>query len=348
MDNLEQPCKGSWIYSARNIKYDGNIVDCELCANNRQWIPNRLLFFPQFEYNNINGKFEWDNCTNGVIVNNYSHEHISKRYKAISIQRCLDNLTTDYDDWFAIQNKYINCVKDKCISISLFRKNVDNNFNEQYNVCFDTWNNKYYKSLIKNLDEYQMNDICVNLYLGNNLSDYIPELSKYKFLNIYLMKSESIGAQPGMLWRFMDITNKSYNTVFIADIDEHWNWVKIWDVNNNAKLSTCKPSDVIICTNPISPAYNFATIIGSHVMVKPNKFDYDIVDVMKGFISLCAKREKSINPYCFDDNEPITLWNYPIEKHEFGWGRKITVYGFDELFLKHVVYHNVYPSVRFI
>ena len=342
MDNLEQPCKGSWIYSARNIKYDGNIIDCELCAINGQWIRNRLLFFPQYEYNNINGKFEWDNCANGVTVNNRSHEHISKRYKAISIQRCLDNLTTDYDDWFEIQNKYINCVKDKCISVSLFRTNA--------NVNHDTWNNKYYYSLIKNLNYYQMDDICVNLYLGNNLSDYIPELSRYKFLNIYLMKSKSPEVQPGTLWRFMDITNKSYNKVFVADIDEHWNWVRVWDVNNNAKLSTCKPSDEFTNIDFNLSAYNFATIIASHIIVQPNKFNYDIVDVMKGFISLCAKREKSINPYCFDDDDPVTLtlWNYPVEGHEFGWGRKTTVYGFDEFFLKHVVYYDAYPSVRLI
>jgi hypothetical protein len=66
---------------------------------------------------------------------------------------------------------------------------------------------------------------------------------------------------------------------------------------------------------------------------------------MKGFISLCKEREKSKNPYCFDDNDPITYWNHPIGRHSFGWGRTITKYGFDEFFLKHVIYHNAYPNV---
>jgi hypothetical protein len=69
---------------------------------------------------------------------------------------------------------------------------------------------------------------------------------------------------------------------------------------------------------------------------------------MKGFICICKNREKSNNPYCFDDNSSITFWNQPVGEHAFGLGRIITIYGFDEFFLKHVIYYDVYPDIFFI
>ena len=107
MESEEQYCKGPWVHSARNIKYNVNILECELAAINGKWIKNKLQFFPQYEYINNNGRFEWDNCRNGVELNNYSHENICRRYKQINIQVCLDNLTNDYDNWFEIEKKYI-------------------------------------------------------------------------------------------------------------------------------------------------------------------------------------------------------------------------------------------------
>jgi hypothetical protein len=349
MSNFQQYCRGEWHNSAINIRYNENTLECELLSNDGIYIPNKLRFFHQYEYENKNGHFEWSNFKNNVEFNNISHDHISRRYKSVSIQNCLDNLNNDYNNWFEIENEYINCVKDKCISISLFSKNVDNNYDNEYHVDVDRWKTKYYDSLIKNLNNYNLDNMCVNLYLANNLSNYIPQLSKYTFLNIFVMKSDSIGAQPGTLWRFMDITNKSYKSVFIADIDENWNWVKMLDEKNyDYKLCTLKPNDNVICNDPYIPAYNFSTIIASHIMTKPDKFNYNIVDVIKGFINICKNRENSNNPCCFDDSDPITLWNQPVGDHKFGWGRIITRYGFDEFFLKHVIYYDVFPDIKFI
>jgi hypothetical protein len=342
-------CKGSWKLSSNNIKYTGNILDCNLRAINGDYIPNKIYFFPEYEYSNIDGKFEWNNCKNNVELNNTSHDHIKRRYKKITIKECLNNLTNEYDDWFEVEEKYINNIQEKCISISLFKKNSDNTYDNEYLVDENKWLNKYYNSLINNLKNFNLKNICINLYLANDLKNYISELIKFPFLNIFLMKSNSIGAQPGTLWRFMDITNKSYKKVFICDIDDNWDWIKIWNNKNyNYKLCTLKPKDKIISNNPYTPAYNFATIIGSHIMVNPNKFNYNIVDVIKGFITLCKNRENSKNPYCFNDNDKITFWNQPVFDHKLGWGRIITKYGFDEFFLKHVIYYDAYPDLKFI
>jgi hypothetical protein len=175
----------------------------------------------------------------------------------------------------------------------------------------------------------------------------MPSFLHYPFVNVFLMKSESIGAQPGMLWRFMDLTNQSYKTVFVADIDESWDWIDSFE-GSTAKVATLKPTEVLVSKTPYIPSYNFTTIIGSHVMTKPLKFNYNIVDVLKGFISLCKRREKSRNPCCFYDQDPITLWNHPVGDHRYGWGRLTTVYGFDELFMKHVLYYDAYPDIEFI
>lgn len=353
MDIFHKECRGSWKNSARNIKYDGNILHCELRSINGNYIQNKLQFFPQYEYHNIDGKFEWENCKNNVELNNISHEHIRRRFREITIKQCLDNLTNEYDDWFEIEKEYINRISKNCISISLFKKCSDNIYDNQYDVDHNKWKSKYYDSLINNFNNFnnlKLENMCVNLYLANNLECYIPELSKYSFLNIFLMKSESIGAQPGMLWRFMNITNKLYNSVFVVDIDENWGWVKKWQNEySHYKLCTLRPiEDVIISKVPYTPSYNFSIIIGSHVMVNPNKFNFKIVDVMKGFISLCKKREKTDKPNCFQDDDPITFWNQPVHDHKFGWGRIITKYGFDEFFLKHVIYYDAYPDIKFV
>jgi hypothetical protein len=341
-------CKGSWKASARNIKYNGRSIECELQNIKGEYVPNQMDFFPNFFYENIDGRFEWNQCKNGVEFNNLSHEHISRRYKEIKITHCLEYLTNEYDSWFHIEKKIIKCVKDRCISVSLFRKNANNLYENEYPVNAN-WKKKYYDSLIHNLNHFDDDRMCVNLYLARDLHVYISELSKYSFLNIFLMKSESIGAQPGTLWRFIDITNQDYQTVFLVDIDENWLWVKEYDEEiHTCKLTTIKNTDNVIGINPLTPAYNFPTILAGHSIVKPHRFSYNIVDVMKGFISLCKAREKSRNPYCFFDNDPITLWNQPVGYHKYGWGRLITVYGFDEFFLKHVVYHDAYPDIEFI
>jgi hypothetical protein len=338
-------CKGTWQNSARNIKYDQNKLTCELRNHHGEYIKNQLLFFPHYEYENVDGKFEWPNCRNGVELNHVSHDSISRRYKEVTIKQCLEHLTHEFDDWFAIDKSYVQSIKDQCISISLFRKNANNSYDHEFPVSAN-WKSKYYDELIRNLNEYDSNTICVNLYLAQDLSEYIPTFLKYKFLNLFLMKSSSIGAQPGALWRFREITNPSYQTVYLADIDETWEWV-FKTQESSHKLTTLLPADILISKDPYSPAYNFPTIMAGHAIYHPKKFNYNMVDVMKGFLSLCKKREKSKNPYGFND-DPITFWNQPIVGHELGWGRNRVKYGFDEFFLKHVVYYDAYPSVRFV
>ena len=52
-------CKGSWINSAKNVKYDGNLLECELSRFDGTWEKNKLTFSNEFEYSNVNGRFQW-------------------------------------------------------------------------------------------------------------------------------------------------------------------------------------------------------------------------------------------------------------------------------------------------
>ncbi len=337
--------RGSWMKSARNIKVEGHTLECELRNTKGEWIPNRIHMFP-YAYTNVDGKFEWQNFNNQVELNNTSHLHISRRYKRVTLQRCFENLTHEYDDWFEIDESHIQCKKDVCLSISLFNKNVNNTYEDEFPKS-DGWKTKYYDSLIRNLDSYEYTKMCINLYLANDLREHLHTFLKYPFVNVFIMKSSSIGAQPGMLWRLMDLTNQRYKKVFVADIDETWEWIEHFYPYSH-KICTVNQTDVLICNRPYTPAYNFATIIGSHIMSNPSKFKYEAVDAIKGFISLCKKREKSRRPWCFDDTDEITLWNNPVGINIYGWGRITTGYGFDELFLKHVIYYDAYPDFKFI
>ena len=69
-------CKGSWKDSAKNIRYNGDTVECELKAKNGNWIKNKLRFSPNYEYSNNDGNFEcynfkgtWKNSARNITYN---------------------------------------------------------------------------------------------------------------------------------------------------------------------------------------------------------------------------------------------------------------------------------------
>lgn len=285
---------------------------------------------------------------NNVKLNDISHEAILKRHKPVTIEECLKNKNDIFDEWFEIKKKIIQYEQKKCLSLSFFKKNVDNLFYNQYEVNNEYWYNKYVIKLFNNLDNFKHKDImCINIYLASDLEEeYLNKLLEYNFVNVYVMVSESIGAQPGMMWRFMDFTNKDYDSVYCLDIDHEWSFIDR-TLNNNNKLCTVKPADGKISNN----WYNFTTIMGGLVKTNPHKFNYNIIDIMKGFIIFSLKRQYiSKKPYLFYDDEKVNVWNKKEENniHSLGWGKLITVYGFDETFLKYVLYYDCYPDILFI
>lgn len=65
------------------------------------------------------------------------------------------------------------------------------------------------------------------------------------------MKSASVGATPGTLWRFMDISNRLYKAVYVLDIDEDWKSSRVLTEQvqkYNHKICTARPVDGLITT----------------------------------------------------------------------------------------------------
>ena len=84
------------------------------------------------------------------------------------------------------------------------------------------------------------------------------------------------------------MTNTSYESVYICDIDEPWDWVSTWYHRPSLgtyALCTLIPRDGLISKDPYSPCLNFATIIASHVRINPSAFRFDIADIMVGFVA---------------------------------------------------------------
>ena len=69
-------CKGSWKDSARNIIYNGDIVNCELRTKNGSWIKNSLKFLPKYKYSNNDGKFI---CKHYAIHDNDIYGEVNKK-----------------------------------------------------------------------------------------------------------------------------------------------------------------------------------------------------------------------------------------------------------------------------
>jgi hypothetical protein len=93
-------CKGSWKDSARNIKYNGDTVECELKAKNGNWIKNKLKFSEHYLYNNNDGKFTTDfiyifyQHNNNIIINKqtYTYVYQYKKQLLFNITRLLNDL----------------------------------------------------------------------------------------------------------------------------------------------------------------------------------------------------------------------------------------------------------------
>jgi len=62
--------KGSWIHSSRNVKYNGNKIECELKNYKGDWIKNEIIYSPDYEYDNIDGKFQcFDKTILFLVIN---------------------------------------------------------------------------------------------------------------------------------------------------------------------------------------------------------------------------------------------------------------------------------------
>ena len=91
---------------------------------------------------------------------------------------------------------------------------------------------------------------------------------------------------------------------------------------------------------PNSPAKNYATMMGGLTMSRPARWDFDSAAAMRGFMAFRRHMATTDRPWAYAENDTPNAYNQPIGGHTHGWGSHWFMYGFDERFLKHVVYYH--------
>jgi len=242
-----------------------------------------------------------------------------------------------------------------CISVSLFAQHVNNK--EPNNDIPDfkdensPWYKKYYESLIKFIADFNKSKYYpffkIRIYLENQLDFYIEDILKLSdHIEIYYMKYNSIGAQPGMLWRFLAFDDKTLNMVYSSDIDvDYYGHVmgsdkleKFFSSNKTmGRLFSYYNGYIIKHDDPESPI-NYAVCLGSMNAMRPNKLDINIKETIVNYILYRQYRTTTEKPCEEFDDRNTERFNKPVFDHYYGWGGHWTMYGFDEKFLKHTIF----------
>lgn len=175
----------------------------------------------------------------------------------------------------------------------------------------------------------------VRIYLANDLAFLIEDYFRhFTHVEVFLMESNSLAHSPGSMWRFLAFDDVNAEMVMIRDSDEvldatcekrakHWietPWTKgLFRDHNPAPYAIELESKDCIAYSPL-----VARVFGGKEIFKYINME----KAMKGFI---AQR------ITFPD-APRYERDAPEKNHPYGFGNEFPSYGFDERFLKHVVY----------
>ena len=296
----------------------------------------------------------------GFLLFSYKY---SELYNNIALDKCYPPVSIDFLKKYSGDSKMFDVEsivnplpgKNKAISCSLFCKDVNiQKESDQHSPDMSPngkWYNRYMKPFIENMldkfpqTEFYKNGWKMRLYLANDLaSKYLNLFSKYnKFLEIYVMKSSSIGAVPGTLWRYLSYGDQSLDMVLVMDIDsppinDLYKYVKKF--NNYPKHLMFKldyGSPVVIAKD--TDAVNNAVILGQRHLVRPKLLGLkNIKDIMSEFIRYRINAPK---PNLYGDNDKENVCNKSYGQHIYGWGNNWLMYCFDERFLKHVIFYYI-------
>jgi len=296
------------------------------------------------------------------------NKHVES-FLALPIDECYPPVTLEflkqyekYDEiskYFEV-DKILNPLPfyDKVISVSLFCKNVDNTYENERDSPDSSknsaWYKKYMQSLIDNLNSYENTEYFkqkfkIRIHLANDLAthEYIDLLSR-DFVEIYVMKTSSIGAQPGMMWRYLPYSDKSITLISVLDIDSPFDETSRFisafnNYPNHIMLKSYNKPTLI--TGPTDPnntdVVTNAVILGGQHMVRPKLLNIDISNVMESFIRYRMDKAESDTPNFYGDNASENVCNKPVGNHKYGFGGHWFVYGFDEGFLRHVMFYYI-------
>lgn len=294
----------------------------------------------------------FDNAIMETINNNY-YQIVSPE----SLNKMSFRNYNDISNLFEIDYIVNKQDKQNCLSYSLFCDNVNNTYTDEFtSPSIDVgseWYNKYYKSFINLIDNFNNSEYTkiwkLRIFLEPKLISFLSSLKKPN-VEIYVMKNNSIGAQPGMLWRYLSFDDTTIDRLFCGDIDEDFVDVrKHIDVVYNCYDKF--KDKVFIRTGPYyknaysqykikgsEDAINVTTVLGSRVGFYPKRSSINLKDLSIKYICLRIDRYNSKYPHLdYDSNTKETVFNKPLD-NKLGWGGHWFKYGFDEKFLKAVVF----------
>jgi hypothetical protein len=239
---------------------------------------------------------------------------------------------------FRIKEKINEQSKKKLVVYSLFWKpQIFVNEGTIYEI--KRWKNKtcsffekYVQPIICSIKYFQNNeqDTAIRIYLAYDLKFLIPQLSSPN-VEIFLMELSSSGHSPGAMWRFLSLSEAGSKYISIRDSDDEVSqsveakinqWFHDHNTSGFYRLGSYKLKE------------SFKEALYSPIQAgrfgAKNLTGIDIEKAIKGFI---LHREL----YPFEKRHPRDI-AYP--EHPQGWGNMMPSYGFDERFLKHVIYYK--------
>ena len=237
----------------------------------------------------------------------------------------------------------------KCVSVCLFNQNADNRVRNEFPVNENLWHVKYWEGLLKVVGEMESFPAWkLRVYIERVLWDKVlAELGDHPQVELYRMAVNSVGASPGTLWRFMALSDHSLDVVLVTDIDESLatkeNYIRSFEMDSRSaigRIGGFSSDGKYIVAPRESSVKNYATMTASLIMSRPARFDFDLVATMRGFMAYRKFYSTSDRPWAYTNDEAPSDYNQPIGGMIYGWGSHWYVYGFDERFLKHVIYYH--------
>jgi hypothetical protein len=182
------------------------------------------------------------------------------------------------------------------------------------------------------------------VFLASDLMCLKPILIEYG-INVIVMKHPSFAQSPGVMWRFLAFNFKC-RAVYIADSDRKF---EVGRVNRLMKLLEENPQVAI--SRPLQstgPGGQMALILGNDFMVNPLHVDFDVAENMLGYIALNI----------FSEDRPVNFAHENLHGRKYFTPRSpnpeycgpnpgervpfkcFPYYGFDESWLKEVIYYH--------
>lgn len=279
-----------------------------------------------------------------------------------------------FSEYFEI-DRMINLTPSikKCYAVSLFAQHVWNTHPNQ-NGSIDMsesghWYQRYMTPFIRDLKQISPG-WKVRIYLEPQIFLWFDklldrEVPEKKNIEIFVMKLNSIGAQPGMMWRYLAMSDKSLDICHIADIDKPGNGGHSVAMKNDRyplfkQFNQHKHIALATYHQPTRIARNWklmdytktdinypellvlTPLVSSDVVIRPENIHFDVKHTMLCFINMMSVALEQNLFVCrkqkMDGNNPYFL---KTKYGPCGYGTHYHTYGFDEFYLRSFVFYEL-------